>query len=126
MHSFWKYLLIGLLVFGLVFVVAFPFFIRGFGGYSGYGMMYPGGMMGGWGFGPMMGSFGIFGGLMMLLAFLLPLGLISLIVFGVISLLRRPATTITPPAYVPTHACPSCGKPAQADWKTCPYCGQNL
>lgn len=52
----WKYLLVGLLVFGLVFVVALPFFFRGFGGYGGYGMMGPGGMMRGWGFGPMMGG----------------------------------------------------------------------
>ncbi|MEW5941508.1 MAG: zinc ribbon domain-containing protein [Chloroflexota bacterium] len=24
------------------------------------------------------------------------------------------------------RACPNCGKPAQADWKTCPHCGQTL
>jgi hypothetical protein len=64
--------------------------------------------------------------LMMLLAFLLPLGLIILVVWGVIALVRRPVTTVTPPAPAVTRNCPSCGKSAQADWKTCPYCGQNL
>ncbi len=135
MGRIWKYILVGLLVFGLVFVVALTFFSRGIGGYNGNGVSYPGWMMGGWGngpmmgswsYGPMMGGFGIFGWVMMLLGFLLLAGVIALIVFGVAALVRHPVATTVMPAQAQVQACPSCGKPVQADWKNCPYCGQNL
>lgn len=123
MRNFWKYLLVGLLAFGLVFAVAFMFLSRGAFGYRGYGMM------GNWGYFPMMGGFGMLGGLMMLLFIGLPVVLIILAFAGVFGLLNRPQTTVTPPAPTAPAAsrtCPECGKPAQADWTTCPYCGQKL
>lgn len=78
---------------------------------------------------------------------LLCLGVITLIVVGVIALVRsqsRPKTTATqaPPASVitpgtiatpapaseaePVQACPSCQRPTQPDWAHCPYCGARL
>lgn len=123
MRNIWKYLLVGLLVLGLFVLVGLPFLARGLGFSRGYGMM------GNWGYYPMMGGFGILGGLMMLLFMVLPVALIVLAVAGVFSLLRRPDTNVTPPApSVPAAArtCQACGKPAQADWTTCPYCGQKL
>jgi uncharacterized membrane protein len=117
MRGLWKYLLVGLLVFGLVFV-AVTF------------LLFPGlgwnGMMGNWGYSPMMyGGFGMMGGLMMLLVFLVPLGVIALIVVGVVALLRRPAQ-MTPPPQNPAKTCPNCGRSVQTDWTACPYCGKTL
>ncbi|MCQ3939158.1 MAG: hypothetical protein DPW18_19245 [Chloroflexi bacterium] len=93
-------------------------------GYRGYGMMGRGmmgpGMMGNWGFSP----FGWFGmGLGMLLIWLLPIGVIALIVFGIASLMRNTGAP-TPPA--PQNPCPNCGRGTQADWQNCPYCGTAL
>ncbi|NOH01872.1 MAG: zinc ribbon domain-containing protein [Chloroflexi bacterium] len=87
--------------------------------YHGWGMMGPG-MMGGWGYSP----FGWFGmGLGMLFAWLIPIGIITLIVLGIISLARNTGAP-TPPA--PQKPCPNCGKSTQADWQNCPYCGTAL
>jgi hypothetical protein len=80
----------------------------------------------------------IFGGL-------LGLGIFILIIVGIVALVslimrgNRPAqvtqtaqpTPPTQPAPVvevvaPAHICSNCGKPAQDDWKTCPYCGNPL
>lgn len=88
-------------------------------GYGGYGMMggYGGHM--GWGYSP----FGWFGmGLGMLFMWLIPIGIIALVVFGVASLMRNTSN----PAPLVQHPCPNCGKGAQADWQNCPYCGTNL
>ncbi len=68
----------------------------------------------------------IFGGL-------IGLGIFILLIVGIVALVsalfrnNRPAQ-MTPPAQPPAPArmCPNCGKPAQEDWKTCPYCGNPL
>lgn len=115
------YILLGLVVLaiiaGIVFVV--------FGGY-GYSMMRPGFRM----MEPMRYYFSpgwmIFGGL-------LGLGVVVLVIVGIVALVsalvssNRPAQ-INPPAAstTPTRTCSNCGKPAQDDWKTCPYCGNPL
>jgi hypothetical protein len=101
---------------------------RGQGGYEGY---YGPGMMGrGYGYPGMMGGFFFpFGGLFM---GLIGLAVLGLAVYGVVALFnRRPAAqapVVSPAAVSPvaTHPCASCGKPAQDDWKTCPYCGNAL
>ena len=86
-------------------------------GNRGWGMMGgPGGMMGGWGYSP-------FGWIGMLFMWLIPVGVITLIVFGVASLTRS-AGNPTPPS--PTSPCPNCGKGTQTDWQNCPYCGTVL
>ncbi len=116
MKNFWKWFL-GI---ALVLVLFFgPYLLRlvfptmGYGyGMMGYGH---GSMMGGFGFFP----FGMFG---MGLMWLFPLGTIALVVLGVVWLVNNTNSSKT----VQGRVCPSCGKPAQADWKTCPYCGNGL
>lgn len=92
-------------------------------GNRGYSMMggYGGsGMMGNWGYSP----FGMFGmGLGMIFMWLIPIGILALIVFGVISLVR---TTGNPPKAISLTPCTNCGKGMQADWQNCPYCGNAL
>lgn len=91
------------------------------GGYRSYNMMggYGGHM--GWGFSP----FGWLGmGLGMLFMWLIPIGVIALIVYGVIVLVRSAGNNNTPAASI--TPCPNCGKGVQADWKNCPYCGTTL
>jgi hypothetical protein len=79
-------------------------------------------------------------GLGMLLMWALPLGFLALAVVGAVSLIRgagarkpAPPTAVEPVVAAPTPAattvlreCESCHKPAQADWKMCPYCGTPL
>jgi hypothetical protein len=105
------------IILGLVLLLVLPsLFMMGqfFGG--GYG-----GMMGG-GY----GSMNSYGGGMMLLGWLVAAGIVVLLVIGAVSLinsLNRPGTS-TPP--VVDRKCANCGRPAQADWTTCPYCGKSL
>ena len=82
---------------------------------------------------------------MMLLGWLVPAGILVLVIVGIVVLvnaLMRPkssaptpvAAPVTAPAAetaplpppAPLRACASCGKLAQADWSTCPYCGSPL
>src|SRR5574341_1119640 len=114
----------------VVLVLALPVLFRFTGlGWSG-GMMGRGGMMG--------GHFGYFfplGFLWMGLMLLSPLALLVLIVLGGVALVSSltrankpapaPATPVTP-AVTSGRTCSNCGKPAQADWNTCPYCGNPL
>lgn len=110
---------------GIVAVLAALFLFGGgmMWGNRGYGMMggYGGpGMMGNWGFSP----FGWFGmGLGMIFMWLIPIGILALIVFGVASLMRNNGSTPQPASLAP---CPNCGKGTQADWQNCPYCGTVL
>ena len=101
----------------LVFLIGTSL-LGGFGGYRG--MMGPG-MMGRWGFTP----FGWLGALFM---WLIPLGFLVLIVAGIVWLVRAAGgfPRSGPQAAVAGGACPSCGRPTQADWQHCPYCGQAL
>ncbi len=65
-------------------------------------------------------GFGIFGGLLMLL---LPVGLISLAVIGVMALLHRSGNPFSSAHML---ACSHCKEPIQADWKVCPHCGTKI
>lgn len=105
-------------VFSIVVLLAFLVGVSLLGGwgYGGWGRMGPG-MMGGWGFGP----FGWFG---MIFMWLIPVGLIILVVAGVIWLVRAIGGAGGPPS--PARTCPNCGRTVQADWRNCPYCGQIL
>ncbi len=121
------YILLGLVVLGVIAGIV----VAVFGGY-GYTMMRPGfRMMEGtrFGFNP---TRMIFGGL-------IGLGVFVLVIVGIVALVtaimrsNRPAQ-MTPPVQstaptqmaVPSRTCSNCGKPAQDDWKTCPYCGNPL
>ena len=110
-----------LLVAALVFSSVFPFFAPRLGWNNyGYGMMGPGHMFGG----GMMGGFGMpFFGLGMLVW---PLLFIGLIVLGVVWLARTVATPGAPQMPFASVPCAHCGKPIQAGWKACPYCGEKV
>ena len=110
----------------LVVLVGLPL-LSGFGGFGCWGGY--GGMMGG--FGPMHGyMFSPLGWVGMISMWLIPLGLLTLLVVCIVWLfgaLTRGGWSLPahPPA-APARACPSCSKPAQADWSVCPYCGNAL
>jgi hypothetical protein len=120
MKNLWKWLL-GI---ALVLVLFFgPYLFHLFVPTFGYGY---GGMMGGGRYGGMMGyGFFPFGGLM----WLVPLGTLVLVVLGIVWLVNNLSGG---PKNVPAQpqpqarVCASCGAAAQADWKTCPYCGTAL
>jgi len=105
-------------VFGIIALLVFLVGISLLGGrgYGWWGMMGPG-MMGGWGFAP-------FGWIGMLFMWLVPIGFLTLIVLGVIWLVRTVSGGGS--AIAPPHSCPSCGRNVQADWQNCPHCGATL
>ncbi len=109
-------------LFVAVISVIFLLFLFGGGmmsgwGNRGWGMMGgPGMMMGGWGYSP-------FGWIGMAFMWLIPIGVITLIVFGVAALVQN-AGNLTPPTS--QNPCSNCGKGVQIDWQNCPYCGTAL
>lgn len=115
MKTNWKWILGAVVI--LAVLIALPVIFRS----TGYV-----GMMGGW-HQPMMGRNGYlpFGGFMMgfgmPLMWILPLGLVLLLVYGVVRLATQPGQ-----ASAPAPVCSSCGKPTHVDWKNCPYCGKEL
>ena len=127
--------MLGLIALAVVAGIVFAIF-GGLG--QGYYMMRPGFRMMQpyrYGFGYVSPVRGIFGGL-------LGLGVLVLIIIGIVALVnlimrsnrsaqvtqtnqpaqQAPAAEMT----APTRTCSNCGKPAQEDWKTCPYCGNPL
>ena len=109
---------------------------RGFGpgmmGQGGQQYYYHQGMMNqGYGFFPPMAyGFGFFA--FGILRLIVPLTLIGFAIYGVVALFRRKPSApvaveaVPAPAPVSTRSCGNCGKPAQDDWKNCPYCGNSL
>ena len=93
-----------------------------------------------WGYGGMMGGYGMMGRgfgftnplgwLGMAFMWLIPAAILFLLVAGVVALVnnltRSSDTTSQAPPSASTRTCPNCGKPAQVDWNTCPYCSQKL
>lgn len=57
----------------------------------------------------------------MFFMWIFPLLLIGLIVYAISD--NRLGNALKPAA---SRACPNCNRPAQADWKACPHCGQAL
>jgi hypothetical protein len=76
----------------------------GYPGYHGRGMMRPMGFLGS------------------ALACTVSLLLLALVVAGVIWFVRSQG----PRRKGQGPSCPQCGREVQADWKVCPYCGQQL
>jgi len=118
----WIGLLIGALVLLVLLVGALGLLA---GPAWGWGWGCPGcPMMGRWGWGGMGWGFGLW---MMLLGLLLPLLFLGLIiaavVWGIQQVIRAGGL---PPAAPPAARCPQCGRPVQADWAHCPYCGASL
>ncbi len=130
MRNVWKWVVIigGILI--LAFLVALFLFGRGIGyrWFPGYMPM----MNGPWQMGPNMFGFRggglsggwtvVFGIIFVLLALL---ALVVLVGVGIFFLVRASNRAQTQPA-VSAKTCPSCGKPVQADWANCPYCGTKL
>ncbi len=113
-----------------------PYAMGGFGrhpmmdGFDGRGMHDGFRAFGRW---PMMGGFGLLGGLLMLGGLAIPLLLFALAVYGVIALLRRSrlpqGPVVSSSAAAPVEAsalCAHCGGPTQAGWNHCPACGEKL
>jgi len=127
MKGFWKWFLI---VLGVLAVMALVFmgtlfFLRGDSlmAWHTYPRTY-------------VGRTGVFGGmflgmgLLMLFRWLLPLGVLVLAGFGIASLVKRGRKAV--PASTPVASaaaqpvCAHCGKPLDADWSVCPYCGEKI
>ena len=151
MNGFWKWFLIILGVLILLGLIVSPFIMHAFVNSGGYPMMQRGNLDGGpyfrgdfddnpylhGGFGrtPMHRGFMPFGGglfMIPLMGFLclFPLGILGLAIYGIVALVNRPKSTpvvVTPAVVEPvTEPCVKCGKSLQADWITCPHCGQRV
>ena len=105
---------------GLVILFLLPSLLMGRFWTGGYGGMMGPGMMSGFGF---MNPFGFFG---MALMWLIPIGILVLLVIGAVYLVNSLTRSgnVAPPAS--DRKCANCGKAAQPDWATCPYCGNAL
>jgi hypothetical protein len=112
------------LIVGVIAVIAFLLLFGGgmmsgwgYGGYGyrNWGMMGPG-MMGRWGYSP-------FGWIGMAFMWLIPVGILALIILGVTALVQNPGNPTLPSSLSP---CSNCGKGVQADWQNCPHCGTVL
>lgn len=99
----------------LVFLFFLPSLLMGRIWMGGYGSM-----MDGLGY---MNALSFFG---MTVMWLVPAGLLVLLVVGAVALIN--GLTKSGNAAHPASGlkCLNCGKPAQADWTTCPYCGKSL
>jgi hypothetical protein len=110
------------IVLGLIVLFFLPSLWMGRFWSGGYGGMMRGpGMMGGFGY---MNPLGFFG---MALMWLIPVGVLVLLVVGAVALvngLNKPRNAA--PTTTPDRKCTDCGKAAQSDWTTCPYCGKAL
>jgi hypothetical protein len=130
------YIVLGLVALAVVAGIVFAIF----GGVGhGYYMMRPGfRMMQPYRYGYFSPGRMIFGGLF-------ALGIFLLVIVGIVALINaivrgnRPAQVTQTPQQAPTpqsvpaaemaaptRTCSNCGRPAQEDWKTCPYCGNPL
>jgi len=132
MKNVWKWIIgivLGLLTFALLVVAGFMFRtgslgcgLQAWGGFGrdGIGMMPYGGMHSRIGMAP-------FGGL---LGALIPLGILTLIVLGIVWLVRSlrhpvaPSLPVAPPA--PVMHCKNCGQTVENTWRNCPHCGRKL
>ncbi len=123
----WLMLLVFVVVMGLAFLAGVTMFGFSRNGISGLFFMpgRQGGIPGGgghmgWGFSP---PGWLIMGFAMLFMWLIPVGLIALVIYGIVALVRGTGHSSTP---LTQRTCPNCGKSTQADWLTCPYCGTAL
>jgi len=56
------------------------------------------------------------------------LGVLALVVLGIVWLVNNlsGSKSVQAQRQPQPRVCASCGTAAQADWKTCPYCGSSL
>jgi hypothetical protein len=62
----------------------------------------------------------------MLVGWIVPLGILALVIAGVVWFVRSLATPGGPSLADSAKTCPHCGRGVQADWKACPHCGNAL
>jgi uncharacterized membrane protein len=106
---------------GLVLLLVIPsLLMMGRPWTGGYGGMMGPGMMGGFGYWNPLGFIG------MALMWLIPIGLLVLLVLGAVALINGLTRSGNSAPAVPNRTCSNCGKQAQSDWTTCPYCGKAL
>lgn len=106
---------------GLILLLIVPgLFTMGRYWAGGYGGMMGPGMMGGFGY---MNPLGFFA---MALMWLIPVGGLVLLVVGAVALINGLTRSGYPASPMSDRKCSNCGKSAQADWTTCPYCGKSL
>ena len=139
MNKTLKWVLIGLAIAVVVFLIALVCFVgfkNGFGGMMGrsgeFGRLP--GRGGNFNRLPMMGGGGMMFGLGILMFFraIIPLGILALAVVGIVLLFRNKRASSASkknqlPAETPvvtTHSCAKCGKDVQNEWAVCPYCGK--
>ena len=111
MKNYSKWLLVAVLVAIVLFIL--PSVLRVFFPVFGYGMgMHRSALA--WGAPVFMGM-----GLM----WLIPLGVVALLVLGIFLLAGRTGQKPVPGARL---ECQSCGEALEADWKVCPHCGTEI
>ncbi len=123
MKNIWKWVFLGLAIFLLAFCITLP--LLG-GAFHLPVRMLEGGRL--WMHEGMMGGYGVFGWLGMIARLAIPIIGFLLLVYLVVWLFRKPeGPPANPPAAPPASAgnpCPRCGKPLEAGWVACPYCGK--
>ena len=117
MKPVWKWIL-GILSVIVIATLLFGIGYLGFGHrvaymHSGFDGHAP--MMRGYGYSPFGGLFMGFG---MLLAALIPLGILFGVIYGAVRLAIRDSR--------PKQPCANCGKPVRAGWVACPHCGKKI
>jgi hypothetical protein len=105
---------------GLVILLFLPSLLIGRSSMGGYGGMMGPGMMDSFRYLNPLGFFG------MALMWLIPAGLLVLLVIGAVALVNGLTRSGSPASSVPDRKCSNCGKSTQVDWATCPYCGKSL
>ena len=105
---------------GLVILFLLPSLLMGRFWMGDYGRFMGPGMMGGFGYLNPLGFFGM--GLM----WVIPIGILVLLVIGVVALVNRLKNPGSSAPLVSDRKCSNCGKEAQPDWAACPYCGTSL
>jgi len=112
----WAYVILFGIVALLMVLIGVGLLGRAYGGW-GYGMMGPGMMR--WGFAP-------FGWLGVIFMWLIPLGLLALVVAGIVWFVRAMGGQGEAHPRRSMATCPACGRPVQSEWHHCPSCGETL
>ena len=105
---------------GLIVLFLSPSLMIGRFWTGGYNGMMGSGMMGGFGFWNPLGFLG------MALMWVIPVGILVLVVVGAVALVNGLNKQGNSSPLVSDRKCSNCGKAVQPDWATCPYCGTSL
>lgn len=111
-----------LITLGTLSILALLFWFVTRFGLNGYNYPFRSGMMGGFGY---MHPFSFFG---MAFMWLIPIGIVVLLLLGIMGLFKGTNKTNHHNSRnsAPTRVCQNCERNTQEDWKTCPYCGNEL